>query len=139
MNTEFSIGKLSKLTDCKVPTIRYYEDIGLLPPASRTEGNQRRYGERHLSRLRFILHGRELGFSLDEVRELISLSHDEVHNHQADVIAEKHLKDVELKIRRLQALKDELQHMVAACKAGQGQSCHVIEVLSDHSLCRHEH
>ena len=64
----FSIGSLSKQTGVKVPTIRYYEQIGLIDPAERTEGNQRRYRKEALQRLGFIKHARELGFSIETIR-----------------------------------------------------------------------
>ena len=70
----FSIGQLSKQTQVKgVPTIRYYEEIGILTPAERTEGNQRRYDAAGLERLSFIKHARELGFSIDAITSLIEL------------------------------------------------------------------
>lgn len=63
-----SIGELSRATDCKVETIRYYEKIGLMPEPARSAGNQRRYGERHRDRLHFIRHSRQLGFSIEAIR-----------------------------------------------------------------------
>jgi len=138
--TNFSIGMLSKKTGCKVPTIRYYEQEGLLPEPYRTEGNQRRYQTKHLNTLRFILHSRELGFTLDDIRELMMLSHsNEGKEHKADEIASKHLKEIELKITRLVALKAELSTMLKGCEHGQAVSCRVIEVLSDHALCGSDH
>jgi DNA-binding transcriptional MerR regulator len=71
---EIGIGDLARATGCKVQTIRYYEEIGLMPEPARTAGNQRRYNERHVDRLAFIRHSRELGFSLEPIRELLSLS-----------------------------------------------------------------
>jgi DNA-binding transcriptional MerR regulator len=138
--TDFSIGMLSKKTGCKVPTIRYYEQVGLLPEPYRTEGNQRRYQTKHLNILRFILHSRELGFTLDDIRELMTLSNSEEGNkHKADDIASKHLKEIELKITRLVALKAELSTMLKGCEHGQADSCRVIDVLSDHTLCGSNH
>ena len=67
----FSIGKLAIATDCKIPTIRYYEKIGLLPPAQRSAGNQRLYSQANLQQLKFIRHARELGFALPAIRQLI--------------------------------------------------------------------
>lgn len=135
----FSIGQISKQTACKIPTIRFYEQEGLLQPSFRTEGNQRRYQIEHLTRLRFILHSRELGFSLDDIRELIHLSNKETNNHDADEIAARQLKDVERKIIRLNALKAELVTILKDCREGGGITCRVIDVLSDHSLCSSEH
>ena len=137
---DFSIGMLSKKTGCKVPTIRYYEQVGLLPEPYRTEGNQRRYQTKHLHTLQFILHSRELGFTLDDIRELMTLSKsDEGNEHKADDIASRHLKAIELKITRLVALKTELSTMLKECEHGQADSCRVIDVLSDHMLCKGTH
>ena len=68
-----SNGTLSKATGCKVETIRYYERIGVLPSPPRTEGGHRAYGEDHLKRLNFVRRSRELGFSLNEVRQMLRL------------------------------------------------------------------
>src|SRR5690606_16708953 len=71
---DFTIGDLAQQTGCKVQTIRYYEEIGLMPEPARTAGNQRRYSQKHGDRLAFIRHSRELGFPLDAIRELLSLA-----------------------------------------------------------------
>ena len=137
---EFTIGQLADQTKCKVQTIRYYEQIGLLPVPARTEGNQRRYGPGHLSRLAFIRHSRELGFPLDMIRELLDLSDDPDRScNVADAIARRQLREVESRILRLRALKSELERMVAQCGGGKIAQCHVIEVLADHRLCSSEH
>jgi DNA-binding transcriptional MerR regulator len=135
----FSIGKLSEQTGCKIPTIRYYESEDLLQSPSRTEGNQRRYNSEHLKRLSFIMHSRELGFTLDEVRELIGLANNKNAKHDADLIAEKHLQSIERKIEKLQSLSKELRNMLDACLHDGEDRCMVIEALFDHSLCKHEH
>lgn len=136
-----SIGVLAEETGCKVPTIRYYEKIGLMPEPIRTSGNQRRYGPAHVARLGFIRHARELGFPLDRVREILELG-DRPDRSCAEVdrIARDHLLAVEARIARLTALKEELQRMVRQCGTGKVADCHVIEVLSDytHDHCLHE-
>lgn len=71
-----SIGDLARRSGCKVQTIRYYEQIGLMPEPGRTSGNQRLYGEKQADRLAFIRHSRELGFPLEAIRELLELSDD---------------------------------------------------------------
>jgi DNA-binding transcriptional MerR regulator len=140
MSTIFSIGQLSTLTGCKVPTIRYYEEIGILPKAWRTEGNQRRYNESHRQRLDFIRHARALGFSQDEVKQLIELQFSSgLPSKEAHPIAQHHLEAVQVKIKQLQALADELTRMVDCCKIGTKHNCKVLEVLSNHSLCQGEH
>lgn len=136
----FSIGDLSRETGCKVETIRYYERVELMPEPVRTEGNQRRYGTRHCERLRFIRHARQLGFSLDAVRELLALSDDPDGGcARADSIARQHLDDVRDKIARLQTLETELDRMVSGCPGDRDSHCRIIEVLSDHRLCVTEH
>ena len=97
-----TIGKLSKTAGVKVPTIRYYEEIGLLPEAERSAGNQRLYGTVTMDRLTFIRHARDLGLTIDAIRELIELSqHPERPCHDADRIAAEQLSTVRRKIERL--------------------------------------
>ena len=130
----YSIGDLARQTGCKVQTIRYYEQTGLLAPAIRTTGNQRRYRPEDIDRLAFIRHGRELGFSLDAIRDLLSLSDDpDKPCEQAHDLAKAHLDDVERRLASLGALRDELKSMVRRCKRGRTGDCNVIEVLADHS------
>lgn len=129
-----SIGELAERTSCKVQTIRYYEHVGLMPEPGRTAGNQRFYGQAHVDRLSFIRHSRELGFPLDAVRELLTLSdRPDQPCATADQIARAQLIEVEKRIRRLKALKAELKRMVEQCGQGQIAQCRVIEVLADHS------
>ena len=131
---DLTIGRLAREGGCKVQTIRYYEQIGLMPEPARTEGNQRRYGPRHAQRLAFIRHARELGFPLEAVRELLSLSDDEGRScAAADAIAKDHLVAVERRIVRLNSLKTELERMIEQCRGGSIADCRVIEVVADHS------
>jgi DNA-binding transcriptional MerR regulator len=131
-----TIGRVADAAGCKIQTIRYYEQIGLLPSPSRSEGNQRLYDDDAIERLSFIRHARELGFPLQAVRDLISLSDDPDHScAAADAIAQKQLVDVNKKIQRLLALRLELERMVEQCKGGRVADCRVIETLGDHSLC----
>lgn len=135
-----SIGKLSATTGVKVPTIRYYEEIGLLPEAERSAGNQRLYGTKAQERLAFIRHSRELGFSLDDIRELLSLSdRPDMSCAAADVIATRQLGFVKDRITRLQALQQELERMLTQCAQGTISDCKVIEALSNHENCLHPH
>mgnify|MGYP001447456985 FL=1 len=133
-----TIGKLSTAAGVKVPTIRYYEQIGLLPEADRSTGNQRIYGGRTLERLSFIRHARELGFPLEAIRELLSLSDQpDIPCAAADDIAKRQLGAVKQRIVRLQALQTELERMVVQCAHGTISDCRVIEVLGNHDLCIH--
>lgn len=135
-----SIGGLSAKTGTKVPTIRYYESIGLLPEPERTEGNQRRYDKGHLDRLNFIRHARQLGFEIADIRELLTMAgHPQASCHEADSIAHSHLATIERRIAQLESLRHELQRMIAECGHGRICDCRVIEVLADHALCEGDH
>jgi DNA-binding transcriptional MerR regulator len=129
---DFSIGELARRTNVKVPTIRYYEQIGLLPPPPRTQGHQRRYDASHASRLNFIRHSRELGFEVDAIRELLAMS--EKPNQscaEIDEMARRHIVEIDRRIEHLTTLRTELQRTVDECGQGQVCECRVIEVLSD--------
>jgi DNA-binding transcriptional MerR regulator len=135
----FSIGQLSKRTGVKIPTIRYYEQMGLIDAPERSEGNQRRYTKDGLSRLSFIRHSRELGFSVEDIRGLLNLSqHPEKPCHDAHSIAAQHLKDVQTRIAKLRRLERELKR-ITQCDADNVADCAVIETLADHGLCETEH
>jgi DNA-binding transcriptional MerR regulator len=128
------IGDLATATATKVETIRYYERIGLLSAPGRTSGNYRAYGRSHLDRLSFIRHARELGFSIEAIRDLLRLADDPSRPCEgADRIARAHLADVERRMARLAALKAELERMLARCEGGRIADCRVIEVLADYS------
>jgi DNA-binding transcriptional MerR regulator len=135
-----TIGKLSDTAGVKVPTIRYYEGIGLMPEPERTEGNQRRYVRAHLERLNFIRHARDLGFSVEAIRDLLSLqATPDAPCHDADRIAADNLADVRAKIARLRKLEAELEHIVSECAGGRAGECNVLATLADHALCLTNH
>ena len=125
------IGDLAKRTGTTVETIRYYERIGLLPPPARTAGNYRSYAEMHLARLSFIRRARDLGFPLDNVRDLLGLAdqHDGTCD-AVDVIARRHLAEVERKIADLSALRDQLADVIGQCRHGSVAECRIIEALA---------
>ena len=136
-----SIGDLSRRTGVKVPTIRYYEQSGLLEATARTDGNQRRYGEAEAEKLGFIRHARDLGFSLDAIRALIELQdHPDRSCAEANALARDQLAEVTERIRRLQALERELQRIAEGCDGdGTAGSCYVRRSLADHGACETEH
>jgi DNA-binding transcriptional MerR regulator len=134
------IGELSKRTAVKIPTIRYYEQIGLLPTPPRTEGNRRQYSQVEVDRLNFIRHSRELGFEVEDIRELLDMaSQPQASCNQADSIARNHLNEIERRIASLHTLKVELGRMIEECNHGRICDCRIIEALADHSLCVTEH
>jgi len=131
-----SIGEAARVSGIKVPTIRYYEQMGLLPEPPRTEGNRRVYDEARLRRLTFIRHARELGFDIGAIRTLLDLQDNPGQSCvPADSIARQRLQDVVERIERLKALQIELERMIAGCTHGTIAQCRVIEVLTDHGQC----
>jgi len=135
-----TIGELSRRTGVKVPTIRYYEQMGLMAAAERSEGNQRRYEVRDRDRLSFIKHARDLGFTIEAIRELLDLSaHPELPCADADNIAVRQLEAVRDKIAKLRLLEQELSRIATRCHGDQVKDCYVIQSLANHELCKTEH
>lgn len=135
MTARLSIGLVSRQTGCTVPTIRYYEEVGLLAPAGRTESGQRLYDERTIRRLRFIRRCRDFGFSIDQVRELVELL-DQPDRPCAEArdIAAKHLMRVRAKLDELKMLELSLSAFVgrceSACVGGPTVDCTILEDLA---------
>ncbi len=124
------IGELANATTTNVETVRYYEKIGLLPPPARTPANYRAYGGEHLARLSFIRRARELGFTLEAVRELLTLSDDKAQSCEAvDGIARVHLTEIDRKVRDLKSLRSELSRVLGSCSHGTVADCKIIETL----------
>lgn len=135
----FSIGDLSRCTGVKVPTIRYYEDIGLVTPSGRTRGNQRRYDREGLRRLGFIRHARDLGLPLESIRALVAIEGDTgAPCGGAHQIAADHLVGIRERIARLQKLETELARIAAMDDHADGP-CAVLEALGDHDECAGPH
>jgi Cu(I)-responsive transcriptional regulator len=125
------IGELANATTTKVETVRYYEKIGLLPPPARTSANYRAYGSEHLARLSFIRRARDLGFTLEAVRELLTLSDDKAQSCEAvDGIARIHLTEIDRKVRDLKSLRSELSRVLGSCSHGTVADCKIIETLA---------
>jgi len=130
-----SIGVLARQTGCTVPTIRYYEEIGLLPSAPRTDGGRRVYGDAAARRLTFIRRCRDFGFSIDQVRELVGLV-DQPDRPCTAVrqVAARHLTQLRDKLADLQALERTMAAFVVscdtACAGGASFDCTILEDLS---------
>jgi MerR family mercuric resistance operon transcriptional regulator len=124
------IGILATRTGCNIETIRYYEKIGLLAAPRRSEGGHRMYGTGHLMRLTFIRRARDLGFTLDKVRDLLRLT-DERDRPCGEVrdLAVGHLDEVRTKIADLKRMARALNEMVACCADGTMPDCPLIETL----------
>ena len=126
-----SIGQLGREVGVKTPTIRFYESIGLLPPAPRTQSDRRLYDDDASRRLAFIKRARDLGFGMDSVRSLLSLSDDPERSClEASLIARAHLADVECRIEHLVSLRHELLRLSQECSGEKVSNCRVIEALN---------
>lgn len=130
----FKIGNLAKRTGTNTPTIRYYEEIGLLPRPDRQEGKQRRYGDEDVRRLTFIRRCRDFGFSIKQVRTLTSLVQDRTKScFEARDLAQEHLKEVRGKLKELRELEKSIAGFVescnVACTGGPGPDCVILEDL----------
>ena len=135
-----SIGTLSRRTNVKIPTIRYYEEIGLMNTPGRSTGGQRRYVQTDLERLGFIRHARDLGLSIAAIADLLRLSaNGDSPCADADRIAAEHLASVKEKIKHLRRLEKELKRIVSHCHADTVGDCYVIQSLGNHGLCVDEH
>ena len=129
--SSLTIGKLAKAADVKVPTIRFYEQIGLLPVPDRTDSDRRVFDDAAVRRLAFIKHARQLGFPIEAIRTLLDLAdHPDQACDEANTLANEQLVAVDAKIAQLTALRTELKRMADAGCRGSAGDCRVIEALS---------
>lgn len=124
------IGELAQATDTKAETIRYYEREGILPAADRTDSNYRDYSNTHLSALLFVRRARQLGFSMEQVRQLLALSdHDDKPCEDVDRLVAQQLEEVGRKIEDLNLLHAELSQMARSCQGERIGDCRIVESL----------
>lgn len=129
MGQGLGIGELSRLAQVHVETIRYYERIGLMPSPPRTDGGRRSYGAGHRRRLVFIRRSRELGFSLDEIRNLLRLAEEGAACGEVRAAALAHLADIRRKLADLRRMARVLADTAARCAGGDARSCPIIDAL----------
>lgn len=130
INGDLSIGELSKLTECNIETIRYYERINILKKPRRTSGGRRIYNKDEMKRLLFVRRCRELGFRLDEVRELLRLVDGEKYTcAEVKEITVDHADDVQTKIKDLRKIEKVLRSMATKCEGRNLPDCPIIDVL----------
>ncbi|MFY2765435.1 MerR family transcriptional regulator [Arenimonas sp. MALMAid1274] len=124
------IGEVATASGCHLETIRYYERIGLLPAPARTASGYRAYSTQDVQRVRFITRGRDLGFSLDEIRSLLRLTEDpDLSCEKADELARQHLTGIRQRIDELRRMERELLSTVQACAGGRRAACSILEAL----------
>ena len=128
--TTIGIGQLAKQSGVPIDTVRHYERIGLLKPAVRLASGYRRYGDVEQKRLRFIRRGKALGFTLEEIQELLSLSASR-NVSQVRQAANARLADVERRIAELGRVRDSLRQLIAACPGhGRAEDCPILNALT---------
>jgi Hg(II)-responsive transcriptional regulator len=134
-----TISQIATAADVNVQTIRYYERRGLVPTPRRTPSGYRQYTDDAVARLRFIRHAQELGFSLQEIQELLALR--VRHGAACDVVERKTRQKIEVvqqRIRDLQRMKRTLERLAAACAVRRATAdCPILEVLEDHADASH--
>lgn len=129
----YRIGELARLADVTPDTIRYYEKQRMMDHEVRTEGGFRLYSESDLQRLKFIRYAKQLGFTLETIRELLSIRIDPQHHtcQESKSIVQSRLKEVESKISELEHMRRSLQHLNDACCGSAHSSvyCSILEAL----------
>jgi len=126
-----NIGQAAKASGVSAKMIRHYEAVGLLPTAARTEAGYRQYGEGDVHTLRFIRHARDLGFSIPEIGELVSLWHDRKRpSRQVKALAMTHIAELEQKAQELLAMKATLEHLVHCCHGDDRPDCPILDSLA---------
>ena len=124
------ISDAAAASGCHLETIRYYERVGLLPEPERTRNRYRQYIDADVERLRFITRGRDLGFSLEEIRSLLRLAEDpDLSCGEVDQLARKHLGDIQARIADLQRMASELARTIGACHGDERGTCTILESL----------
>jgi MerR family copper efflux transcriptional regulator len=126
-----NIGEVAKRSGVPAKTIRYYESIGLIAPAARSEGGYRVYGERELQTLRFVQRARNLGFSVKQVSELLALWQDrERASGDVKAVARRHLAEIDQRMAELQSMRDTLEHLVGRCQGDDRPDCPILADLA---------
>jgi MerR family transcriptional regulator, copper efflux regulator len=130
--TLMNIGQAAGASGVTTKMIRHYESVGLFPHAARSEAGYRLYTEQEVHTLRFVRRARDLGFSIDQIRELLGLWNDRSRSsRQVKALASMHIDALEAKLQELQAMKSELEHLAHGCHGDDRPDCPIIETLAD--------
>jgi MerR family transcriptional regulator, copper efflux regulator len=126
-----NIGAAARASGVSAKMIRHYESVGLFPEANRTEAGYRQYADKELNTLRFIRHSRDLGFSIEQIRELLGLWQNRRRpSRQVKALAQAHIQELEQKLQKLQAMKATLEHLVHCCRGDDRPDCPILEALA---------
>lgn len=129
-----NIGQAAAASGVSAKMIRHYEEVGLLPAAHRTDSGYRQYGDVDVQTLRFIRHSRDLGFSLPQIAQLVSLWQDRSRpSREVKALANTHIRELEEKAQELLAMKAALEHLVHCCRGDERPECPIIESLAHHT------
>ena len=126
-----AIGEAAQRSGVSARMVRHYEGLGLLPAVARTESGYRQYGEADIHTLRFIKRSRDLGFSMEEIAELVGLWNNRRRaSSSVKRIAEKHLGELEQRIADMQSMRNTLAHLVHCCHGDARPDCPILDDLS---------
>lgn len=129
-----NIGEAANASGVSAKMIRHYESVDLLPPAARSEAGYRQYAEKDIHTLQFIRRSRDLGFSIEEIRGLLSLWQDRRRpSRQVKAMAQAHIAELEQKAQEILAMKSTLEHLVHGCRGDDRPDCPILDDLADAS------
>ena len=129
--TLMNIGQAARASGVSAKMIRHYEEVGLIPAASRTDAGYRQYAEADVHTLRFVRHARDLGFSIAEIGELVGLWHDRQRpSRQVKALAQAHIQELRRKAQELLAMTATLEHLVHCCHGDDRPECPILESLA---------
>ena len=127
-----NIGEAAKASGVSAKMIRHYESVGLFPETVRSDAGYRQYGDADVSTLRFIRQSRDLGFSIEQIRELLGLWQNRRRpSRQVKALAQAHIEELDEKLQELHAMKATLEHLVRHCHGDERPDCPIIEGLAD--------
>lgn len=137
-----NIGEAAAGSGVSAKMIRYYEETGLIPKSTRTESGYRTYGKSDVHTLRFIRRARDLGFSIERIRDLLKLWHDRLRSsHEVKEIALAHVAALDADIAKLTGLRDAVRHLAGQCHGNEHPECPILNDLSgslDSTLAKHQ-
>jgi Cu(I)-responsive transcriptional regulator len=126
-----NIGEAARASGVSAKMIRHYESVGLFPEPARTESGYRQYGDKEVGTLRFIRHSRDLGFSIEQIRELLGLWQNRKRpSRQVRALAQAHIEELDEKLQEIQAMKATLEHLVHCCHGDERPDCPIIDTLA---------
>jgi Cu(I)-responsive transcriptional regulator len=129
-----NIGEAAKASGVSAKMIRHYESVGLFPEAHRTDSGYRQYSDKEVSTLRFIRQSRDLGFSIEQIRELLGLWQNRRRpSRQVKALAQAHIQELDQKLQELQTMKATLEHLVHCCSGDDRPDCPIIDNLAHES------